>query len=312
MSPLVSILIPCYNSVDFVEETIASAFAQKYENIEVIVVDDGSTDGSYERLEQLRNSTYPSLQIHFHPGHQNKGVSATRQKALSQSKGDFIAFLDADDCMHEGKIQQQLNVFQEHSNVVLCHSLMDIIGGEENDADYFDHLFGFRPTEPYDYHKQKDFLIRNGVCCSSVLVKRSAIEGLIFSTAQLFQHEDWLCWSLIAPQGKYMFLNERLGRYRVHPASATAAVRANPLVAHYSKLELFLTLAVRSSSTYISFLAMGKVFRMIWLLLFFYGNLDGDKSSEKTAIKEAVELNKMPFYKTLLRIKRLKNRLMPS
>ena len=102
MSPLVSIIIPVYNSEYHVAETISSALGQTYKNVEVIVVDDGSADDS---LVIARKFEGERVKIFHQP---NKGASAARNKGLAEASGEFIQFLDADDLLSANKIEAQI------------------------------------------------------------------------------------------------------------------------------------------------------------------------------------------------------------
>ncbi|MBE9257381.1 glycosyltransferase [Dolichospermum sp. LEGE 00246] len=104
MSPLVSILIPCYNSDKWISDTINSALAQTWSNIEIIVIDDGSTDGSLGILKQFES---PKVKV---ISQKNQGASAARNKAFSICKGDFVQYLDADDLLAPDKIELQMNL----------------------------------------------------------------------------------------------------------------------------------------------------------------------------------------------------------
>jgi len=102
-SPLVSIIIPVYNSEKYLAETIASAIRQTWENKEIIVIDDGSTDNSLLIAESFANEY---IKVFSQP---NKGASAARNKGLLEAKGDYIQFLDGDDLLMHNKIELQLN-----------------------------------------------------------------------------------------------------------------------------------------------------------------------------------------------------------
>lgn len=104
-SPLVSILVPLYNAEKYFVETLDSLLAQTYQNIEIIIVDDGSTDGSlsiarkYEKLHQ-------NIKVYTQ---KNSGAAAARNRAFKESKGDYIQYFDADDIMHPDKISAQMD-----------------------------------------------------------------------------------------------------------------------------------------------------------------------------------------------------------
>ncbi len=106
IKPLVSILIPVYNSEKYVSETIKSALNQTYKNIEIIIVDDGSTDRSWELIEGYKKR-YPHRIKAFKQ--ENKGACAARNKAFSESRGDYIQWLDSDDILEFNKIEKQLS-----------------------------------------------------------------------------------------------------------------------------------------------------------------------------------------------------------
>lgn len=112
--PLVSVLVPCFNHELYIEECINSILSQDYDNFEVIVVNDGSTDSSAERIEALR-------QIHgFQFYHQeNQGVSAALNNALSHARGEFVITHDSDDVMLAGRLRRQVAYMQEHPEVGL-------------------------------------------------------------------------------------------------------------------------------------------------------------------------------------------------
>ena len=102
-NPLVSVIIPNYNYANYISEAVNSVLKQTYSNLEVIVVDDGSTDNSLEVLKQFNNQISVISKL-------NGGVSSARNFGISASKGDFICFLDADDSWLESKIYEQLEL----------------------------------------------------------------------------------------------------------------------------------------------------------------------------------------------------------
>jgi glycosyltransferase involved in cell wall biosynthesis len=113
MFPLISCIVPVYNGERYLGEALESIFAQSYRPVEVIIVDDGSADGSLlvaagykDRVRVLRQS--------------NKGPSATRNFGVSMSRGDFVAFLDPDDLWHPDKLARQMARFKARSELDLC------------------------------------------------------------------------------------------------------------------------------------------------------------------------------------------------
>ncbi|MCL6272209.1 glycosyltransferase [Sansalvadorimonas sp. 2012CJ34-2] len=121
-SPLVSVVITCYNHVNYIADAVNSVLSQTYKNLELIVVDDGSTDGSSEVLDQL------SQQAGFTVIHQkNAGVSAAMNKGLSLCSGEYIATLDSDDMFLADKLQKQVTYLENHKDVAICGGGMLIV-----------------------------------------------------------------------------------------------------------------------------------------------------------------------------------------
>lgn len=110
MNKKVSILIPLYNAESYIAETIDSIIKQSYENIEIIIVDDGSTDNSYEIAQNYASEKVKVVQ------QANKGACAARNKALELSTGEYIVFFDADDIMYKDKIKNQMSLVQKYGD----------------------------------------------------------------------------------------------------------------------------------------------------------------------------------------------------
>jgi len=266
---LVSVVIPCYQAVGYIEFAIASAFGQSYSPLEVIVVDDGSSDGSYELVSRVKRERFPALKILTHEGRANLGVSVSRYLGLAHAEGELIAFLDADDQFKPDKLSQQVPILLASPEVVLCHTGVCAIGDDASAEKQEEH-FAKHPEQPYLIRKRRRYLSVNGICTSTVLVRADALRRVPFAMPQLFQYEDWLCWVLLGRYGKFLFLNERLTLYRLHPTSATAAVQRSPLKRGYSTLEFKLALVARSESMLHSLRCLVSAGRSIFQLVRIY------------------------------------------
>jgi glycosyltransferase involved in cell wall biosynthesis len=110
--PRVSVLIPCYNAQMYIGETLESVFNQTWKNLEIIVVDDGSTDGSAAIVEAFSGGLVKLIR------QDSKGAAAARNRAFAASTGDFVQFLDADDLIDKDKIAVQLARLQDCPNSV--------------------------------------------------------------------------------------------------------------------------------------------------------------------------------------------------
>src|SRR5215204_5307150 len=105
-APLVSVIIPCYNQAHFLGEAIESVLAQSYPHFEIIVVDDGSTDNTFEVA-----SHYSKVRL---IRQENRGVSRARNAGLRESEGSYVVFLDADDRLLPGALDAGLECFEAH------------------------------------------------------------------------------------------------------------------------------------------------------------------------------------------------------
>ncbi|SFT41895.1 Glycosyltransferase involved in cell wall bisynthesis [Algoriphagus locisalis] len=117
MKPLVSIIIPVYNKAAFVIETLDSALGQSYPNIELILVNDGSTDGSMAILETYQSNFPDKINLINQP---NGGVSKATNVGIQASKGEYIQFLDADDILSPDKIFQQIKLLENKDSKVMA------------------------------------------------------------------------------------------------------------------------------------------------------------------------------------------------
>jgi glycosyltransferase involved in cell wall biosynthesis len=126
MAPKVSILIPCYNAGDWIEETVSSALDQDWPNCEVIVIDDGSSDRSPELLRKFSTRVRVDCR-------ENRGGNQTRNELLERSTGDWIQFLDADDCLEPSKVRMQVETVREspETDVVYSPLIMENHEGEQ-------------------------------------------------------------------------------------------------------------------------------------------------------------------------------------
>lgn len=120
--PLVSIVIPCYNHAQFVQETIQSVIDQDYENIELIIIDDGSNDNSVEVIQEMIpacEERFVRFEFRCRP---NKGLSATLNEGMAWSQGSYLGFCSSDDMYHPSKVNSQIKYFLTHKEINYCYT----------------------------------------------------------------------------------------------------------------------------------------------------------------------------------------------
>lgn len=211
--PLVSVIIPAYNAAAFLAETLDSVLAQTYENVETIVVDDGSTDTTPQLLDSYRNRITVLRQA-------NAGQAAARNNGARSAKGEFLAFLDSDDLWDSDKIARQvelLNRFPTALAVYCDHRTIDAEGNPRSSSAALAHP---RPSGDI----LRSLLL--GPCIVTpglVLLRRQAFnasEG--FDEAPLMRgHEDYALWLRLATQGSFIYSPDTLVSYRWHAQQAT-------------------------------------------------------------------------------------------
>lgn len=214
MNPLVSVVIPNHNYAKYLRGSIDSVLQQTYSNIEVIVVDDGSTDDSRKIVESYGDAIVGIFQ-------ENQGVSVSRNNGVAASNGDYIAFLDADDAWLPAKIEKQVELLLADPSVGMAHAgLLEI---DEHGAQ-----FGVRTDgmEGWVYAEMLRFgrpVILGGG--SSILVRRSAFDAVAGFDTRLSTSADWDFGYSIAARFKVGFVAEPLVLYRQHNANMHCNIR---------------------------------------------------------------------------------------
>ncbi len=177
-TPLVSVIMPAYNASRFVEEAISSVINQSEKNWELFVIDDCSSDDSFEIAQKLAAND-PRIQVLRNDT--NLGVANTRNRGIGLAKGKYIAFLDSDDVWHPEKLARQLDKI-ERSHAGICYCSYQIIGaaGEKVRGDYL-----VPETARFE-----DILKENYIQCSAMLIKADIVKKHLFNTE--FFHEDYI------------------------------------------------------------------------------------------------------------------------
>jgi len=117
--PLVTVILCFFNEEQFIREAIESVIAQDYQKWELLLMDDGSSDSSIDIAKHYEENYPGRIFYHHHPGHINKGLSASRNAGISRANGEYIAFLDADDVWLPRKLNNQLRIFRRHDQVTV-------------------------------------------------------------------------------------------------------------------------------------------------------------------------------------------------
>lgn len=202
---MISVVIPLYNKVEQVVQTLRSVLAQTFQEFEVVIVDDGSTDGSVKKVRSVQDGRIRII------GQQNAGVAAARNRGIAEARYDFIAFLDADDEWKPTYLETQYNLAQKYK-----------------DCDVYACNYEFRnaagKVTPTILHKlpfdSEDGVLSNYfevACCShpplwtsAVMVRKSAIQAVGGFPVGIKSGEDLLTWARLAISYKIAFNKKTL------------------------------------------------------------------------------------------------------
>lgn len=209
-SPLVSILIPCFNQGRFLAEAIDSALAQTYSDTEIVVINSGSTDETADVMARY-GDRIRAISI------ANRGVSRARNAGIAESTGELIALLDADDRWLPEKLSHQVPRLVELSDVALLYSSYRTFtpdGGMR--VIHVDN--GMRPT----LHDQLHF---NHVNAQTALFRRVVLESVGLFDESLQRCEDWDLWNRIVATAPTMGTSQVVAEYRRYPGSLSTDAR---------------------------------------------------------------------------------------
>lgn len=207
IAPLVSVVIPTYNQPEMLVEAIESVLAQTYSNLEILIVDDGSTDNTRRRLARYVED---GRIIYLYQ--QNRRQAAARNRGIQASKGELIAFLDHDDLWLPQKLERQVPLFDRKS-VALVYS-----GAVEVDGQ--DRFLWDKGSDKFRRGSIFDRLLRDHfITNSSVMVRRSVLESIGLFAEDLYGVDDIHLWLRICHDYEANFIPESLVRCRNHASN---------------------------------------------------------------------------------------------
>jgi glycosyltransferase involved in cell wall biosynthesis len=202
--PLVSVVIPVYNSEAYISKALESVLHQTYKNLEVIVIDDGSKDRSWETIQHYIKTDNRIIALN---NGSNIGIAKTRNKALRIFHGIYLAPLDSDDVWESLKIQKQVDFLNKNRDVGIVGTNVDIIN--EKSKKLFTRVY------PRNFSKiTKDISVKNPFCQSSVMIRRSIIKKVGFYDESLETSEDYDYWFRIIRVCNGENIQEPLTYYR--------------------------------------------------------------------------------------------------
>jgi glycosyltransferase involved in cell wall biosynthesis len=291
-SPKVSIIIISYNQEQFIEEAVLSAVTQDYENLEVIVSDDGSSDNTQSIIKELAskhpNRLFPIL------NKQNAGITANCNKALRACTGDFISLLGGDDIILPGKIRAQADWFSLDSKRVLCGTLAENILADGTKRPLQEKTDPYaKGAGPINFIRRRRMV--NG---TTLMFRASAIPKHGFEESITVASDFIFCVEVLMGGGEYGCVNSLYAKRRHHGNNVTRnqdkmfsdlESTYNLLGKRYPKYQILCELAIAEHVYYYQGVAKMKL---------------GDTKNARILFLQA--LRKRPFYwKTIIRLVQL-------
>lgn len=220
IAPLVSIVIPYFNGGEFVRETVVSAISQSYKNIEIIIVDDGSTEEDSIRIfDQLEHPILRKIRT------KNQGLSMARNTGISLASGDFILPLDCDDLISNTYVQCAIEKFECNANLGIVYS----------HASFFGAVNKYWELPEYD---KVNFLTSNCIFCSALFRRSDWKEVGGYKSDMIYGMEDYDFWlSLVGKGREVLRLPEVHFFYRKHGNSMISNLTQEKI--HYSYNKIF-------------------------------------------------------------------------
>ncbi len=207
MNKKVSVLVPCYNSQAFIRKTIPSLLNQSYKNLEIILIDDGSTDDTFAILTEIAET---DSRIKLYKNEINLGLINTLNKALNLSTGDFIARFDADDYLTTDRILNQINIFSNYKDVDFITSYADYYDSKGRYHSFVETFLGTTALSAKFIGLFETPLLHAGL-----LIKSNIIKKIKYTESQSALHvEDYVLFMNLLCEGYQLkVLTSKQNRY---------------------------------------------------------------------------------------------------
>lgn len=215
--PLVTVLVPAYNAAPYLRESLESILAQDYRDIELLLIDDGSTDDTAAVLATVDD---PRLRV---VRQDNTGLVGALNRGLDEARGDYLARMDADDIMPPGRLSAQVRAMDADPGLVVCGT----------DYEMFGAISGRVRMPRTDAACRQRLLLATSHCGASVMLRSSVLQRSGIRFRPDFAHaEDYRFFTELAAYGRAANLPIVGYRYRMHPHQVSAVYSAEQRAAH--------------------------------------------------------------------------------
>ena len=205
-APTVSVILPVYNRMHALEDSIRSVLAQSYADLELIVVDDASTEDLSRVIGRIDDPRLRYVRLEV-----NGGASAARNAGLAEARGDFIAFQDSDDLWLPRKLEQQMRVLEQRPEIDVVTNAKVLYGGGP-DGSYGIDKVSLRPPPDGRLREDEDqvakFLVENRISLQNALFRRNCYPEPVWFDARVRSNADWAFTSSLAQHARILELPE--------------------------------------------------------------------------------------------------------
>lgn len=235
--PRVTVIIPSYNHRAYVGESITSVLEQSFDDFELFIHDDCSTDGTAEEIERFSD---PRIKTRLFP--KNMGASWTVNCAISQASGEYIALLNSDDFFLPGKLERQVEYLDKHPDTAAVFGMVKFVDEAgrrlSEDENPFHGLFTNVNQSRHSW-LHRFFMVGNALCHPTVLIRRNCYETLGNYDLRLAQLPDFDMWVRVCSHHEIHILPEEVIAYRVFKREQNASAASRPEVKVRHDWELF-------------------------------------------------------------------------
>jgi glycosyltransferase involved in cell wall biosynthesis len=218
MRPKVSVILPCYNHVRYVEDSVNSILNQTYRDFELIIIDNCSDDGTRDLVKSLEKKDQ-RIRAFYHTA--NVGLAASINEGFTLAKGELIALTSSDDMWRAIKLEEQLAVLEKENRIDIVHSDAEIIDSSgKKTGKNIRNLYHLRPADASgNLFKQ---LTRNNVCCTStILFRRRCLDTCGKFDDRLGYAHDWWFYINLSKKHRFYYIPQVLVSYRIHETNLT-------------------------------------------------------------------------------------------
>jgi alpha-1,3-rhamnosyltransferase len=210
--PIVSIVVPCYNHAKYVKDTIQSIINQSYENIELIIIDDGSKDGSVAMIQEMISACQNRFRRFEFRHRANKGLSKTLNEGIEWAEGKYFSALASDDIYMPNKVEFQVEFMEDNKQYGMCYGKVLVF---ENSID---NTFEYNSSNRQGWVFNELINDGNFIPAPSVFILKDVFNKVGRYDETLFM-EDWDMWLRIAKEYQIGYVDEYLVYYRRHDSN---------------------------------------------------------------------------------------------